>query len=99
MYCSAYASFRNPNYFERANECVVDRFLNANGGDGDVDNDTSELARLVMPFGSGQRVCIGQRYVAPRRICKSSSGRSCNRKCRWARVCVPGLRCSRRRSC
>ena len=29
MYCSAFACFRNPNYFERANEFVVDRFINA----------------------------------------------------------------------
>ena len=68
MYCSTYACFRNPNYFERANEFVVDRFLGVGDPDADPDNHTSDLARLVLPFGSGLRVCIGQRYFGRRTV-------------------------------
>jgi cytochrome P450 len=85
MYLSSYAAFRNPAFFDRPDTFVLERFLGSDGeGGGDADKEgAAGLARLLNPFGGGQRVCVGQRYVATR------SGRThvCQCVCMYVYLC------------
>ena len=59
LYCSSYAAFRNPRFVDDPDEFKVDRFI-------DMEAKTSkayELAQLIIPFGGGDRVCIGKRFA------------------------------------
>jgi len=64
MYCSAYASFRNPQFFKDPDTFIVDRFVASAGEAGaDAESGNSDMAKLVSAFGGGHRVCVGQRYM------------------------------------